>query len=144
MCKRRDVIFLYENDERTKLHEFTSDGPFIGIWWDDGVRIVAILERPTGEPGTLSLVDSDLLHVCEWPTIAHYFNESPDTEYYVVPRGRVLFDLDRQRGIIYHGNATTKARLRKIAARFGLVDWESRLDDHYLTGEAADDLFRDD
>ena len=86
-------------------------------------------------------MDSDLSHADEWPPIAHYFNKTPEVDYFVIPRGRVLFDRDQGIGILYHGNATGDNRLREIAARFGLAVWQARIDEHYLMGDAIDDLF---
>ena len=120
-----------------------SQGPFIGIWWADGSRIVAILQSPTETTGRSSLRDSDLNHFEEWTSIAHHFQKTPDEEYFVVPRGRVLLDAKRETGIIYHGNSTQNSQIERIAAMFGYTTWEGRIDDHYLTGDAADRLLDD-
>ena len=135
------VSILGENDERKLLKESTLSGPLIGIWWESRDRIVAILQQPNDASGESSLLDSDFSHADEWPSIAHYFDETPEVEYFVIPRGRVLFDRDQGIGILYHGNATEKNRLREIAARFKLDVWEARTDEHYLMGDAIDDLF---
>lgn len=38
-------------------------------------------------------------------------------------------------------NHTGRAQLQRIAKLFGLSDWETPIDDHYLMGDAADELF---
>lgn len=60
-----------------------------------------------------------------------------------MPRGRVLLDVNSMTGIIFHGPATTRARLGLIARRFGLQTWKSELDSHYFTGSDADRLFEE-
>ena len=142
--KRRrsnDVSILAEDGKRKLLKESTLSGPLIGIWWENQDRIVAILQRPNNASGGTSLSDSDFLDADEWPRIAHYFNKTPEVDDFVIPRGRVLFDRDQGIGILYHGNATGENRLREIAARFGLANWKARTDEHYLMGDAIDDLF---
>jgi len=142
--KRRrsnDVIILAEDGKRKLLKESTLSDPLIGIWWDNQDRIVAILQQLNDASGGTSLLDSDFSHADEWPRIAHHFGETPEVEYFVIPRGRVLFDQDQGIGILYHGNATGENRLREIAARFGLAVWKAQMDEHYLMGDAIDDLF---
>ncbi len=135
------VSILAENGEWKLLKESTLSGPLIGIWWADQDRIVAILQRPNDASGGSSLLDSDFSHADEWPPIAHYFNQTPEVDYFVIPRGRVLFDRDQEVGILYHGNATGENRLQEIAARFRLDFWKAQIDEHYLMGDAIDDLF---
>jgi hypothetical protein len=60
-----------------------------------------------------------------------------------VPRGRVLLKRRTGEGVIYHGNATTALRLRKIAARFKLSIWNAQRNEHYDVGPDADALFAD-
>ena len=57
---------------------------------------------------------------------------------------RVLLRRETGQGIIYHGSATTLARLELIAAEFKLENWKAAVDLHYEFGEAADALFDDD
>lgn len=61
-----------------------------------------------------------------------------EDEYFAVPHGRVLLDLDSQTGAILHGPATKPHRLALIARRFGLAKWRAELDAHYFTGDDAD------
>ena len=75
--------------------------------------------------------------------VAKMLNQSLSADYFIVPRGRVLFDRQREMGFIYHGNSTGQSQLQRIAKLFGLSDWESAIDDHYLMGNAADELFSD-
>ena len=96
--------------------------PKIGIWWDDGRTIVALAHSPNGS-ALQGLVDSELNHLEQWPNVAARFNLTPQDDYYDVPRGRVLLRRGTGEGLIFHGNATSQTRLRKIAAFFQLTTW---------------------
>lgn len=118
--------------------------PRIGIWWDDGKTLRAITHSPLKNASGGLLLDSNLQHVKEWPTQAKYFGRSAHDGYESVPRGRVIFNTKTNQGIIYHGNATTQERLKRIAARFQLKVWKADRDPHYAFGEEIDRVFEDD
>jgi hypothetical protein len=119
--------------------------PLVGIWWDDGEQVVALSHPPsvTG-PTTGGFIDSHLEHWREWPDVALRLARSADDEYFCIPRGRVLMLSTTGQGMIYHGSATTPARLELIAAEFKLENWKAAVDLHYEFGGAADALFDDD
>lgn len=115
----------------------------IGIWWDDGTRIVLFKQSPRKPDKYTGLCDSDDNHNDLWPEVAMQLGVGPDDEYFSVPRGRVLWDPKTKISVIYHGNATSAERLEKIAEEFGLTNWISRRDIHYSMGSEADGLFFD-
>jgi hypothetical protein len=116
--------------------------PQVGIWWDDGETIVVCSHPCTQNViRTKSRLDSNLSHMDEWPKVASQLGGSVQDEYFLVPRGRVLYDMKSSTGLIFHGPATDCARLQLIAQRFGLHKWASELDLHYFVGEDADRLF---
>ena len=117
--------------------------PNIGIWWDDGTRIVSFKQSPRKPDKYTGLCDSDDNHNDLWPEVAMQLGVGPDDEYFSIPRGRVLWDPKKKISLIYHGNATSSDRLRKIAEEFGLTKWISRRDIHYAMGNEADELFLD-
>jgi hypothetical protein len=121
-----------------------SDGPKIGIWWDDGKRLVVLSHLPGSESHDGRHVDSDLNHFEEWDKVAKKFGKSSRDEYFCIPRGRVILDTKRNRSVIYHGSSTNKARLVKIAEEFRLENWIAAVDDHYEMGDGVDALFDDD
>lgn len=84
------------------------------------------------------LLDTNLSHDEVWPVVRPLLDCPEETEYFDIPRGRILYDAWEQRGVIYHGNATPREALERLAEVFGLPDWEDRLDEHYLTGEALE------
>jgi hypothetical protein len=117
--------------------------PKIGIWWDNGKKIVAF-PVPAGKPDSVvGICDSEDSHIDRWPDVAIQLGANPADEYYSIPRGRVLYDTRRKTSIIYHGNQTDPRRLSLIAKEFGLVKWVADLDGHYMMGAAADDYFLD-
>lgn len=120
------------------------NGFFVGIWWDDGTGQAVLAHSPTENATGDLLVDSNLKHVSEWPRVCKQFGKSAGDEYFSIPRGRVVYDRQHDRGIIYHGPATSPDRLQLIAEEFHLEDWISRLDEHYFTGADADRLFEED
>jgi len=115
----------------------------IGIWWDDGTRIVTFRVAVEAVEAGERFCDSGDSHDGCWPIAASQMGISPQEEYFSVPRGRVIYDRLRQTAIIYHGNQTTRSRLALIAAEFQLERWESQLDTHYLIGSEVDQLFDD-
>ena len=118
--------------------------PGIGIWWDNGVEIAALVHS-ISENSSCSgpRIDSDLSHADDWPRVAGKLGRSVDDEYFCVPRGRVQLDVRSNSGIILHGPATDRRRLELIAKRFGLETWRAELDTHYYHGADADRLFDD-
>lgn len=117
--------------------------PQIGIWWDDGKKIVAFPQEPGRASQITGLCDSDDSHNELWPEVAMRYNADEDDEYFSIPRGRVLWNPVKLQSIIYHGNATNAERLQEIAKVFNLTDWTARADIHYMMGNAADHAFDD-
>jgi hypothetical protein len=128
-----------------KVKPHSSVDPLTGIWWDNGVKIV-VVAHPFAQNShqTGSLIDSNLTHAVVWPSVAAELGRNAEDEYFVIPRGRVLVDLRLRIGIIVHGPATNRSRLRQIARRFRLISWKAEIDDHYCIGADADRLFMDD
>lgn len=119
--------------------------PLVGIWWDDGQQVVALSHPPLKDgPTAGGFIDSHLEHWREWPDVALRLKRSADDEYFCIPRGRVLIRSGTGQGMIYHGSATTQARLALIAVEFNLEKWKAAIDLHYEFGAAADALFDDD
>jgi hypothetical protein len=118
--------------------------PRVGIWWDTG-KLIATIAHPATENTTRtgSRLDSNLSHADEWGQVARKLGRTTEDEYFSVPRGRVLLEVDSLTGVIVHGPATKPNRLALIARRFGLAKWRAELDAHYFTGEDADRLFEE-
>jgi len=121
-----------------------ANQPLIGIWWDDGRKLVAFTEPPGAPDPYTQACDSELNHIDKWSVVAEQFGRTQKNEYFSVPRGRVLWFPRKQRAIILHGNGTSSERLEVIARHFQLRNWKAETDVHYLTGTEADALFDDD
>ena len=130
-------IFLVRGDDRLLVKQLPGRKPFVGIWWHDDRHIVAFGEPIPKAEGSCRWVDSSLGHVHEWWRIATVFGLSPESDYFEVPRGRILWDSEQDRTVIYHGNATDAAMLKIIGRVFHLKGWQALLDEHYMLGEDA-------
>ena len=131
-------------ERMTVLEERLMLMSLVGIWWDDGETLVALSHAIDENSTGSNLRDSNLVHAQMWPEIAHRFQLTDADEYFSIPRGRVLFNRAEDIGWILHGNETSPERLRVIAKRFDLSEWTGRIDEHYLMGAAADELFDED
>lgn len=116
--------------------------PQVGIWWDDGRRLVAVSVPTESVAAQAGVVDGPFNHVDEWPQYAAQFGMTSDSEYFTVPRGRVIFRSNGE-AVILHGPSTSRSRLKRIAERFQLDRWGSLIDEHYFIGSDADELFRE-
>lgn len=121
----------------------TRHKPLIGIWWDDGRAIAALSHEIDIDSTGNELVDSNLSHSESWSRICHVLGMTEDDEYFIVPRGRVLYRSMNGRGLIYHGRGTSQRRLQEVAKAFRLTAWDSCLDDHYAVDEDAYRVFED-
>jgi hypothetical protein len=116
--------------------------PLIGIWWDSGNRIVVFTEMPDRSKAVHGICDSDFAHDDCWLDAAKQLSISTDTEYFHVPRGRVMWHVKNATSVILHGNETGRERLELIASEFRLSNWRAEMDDHYMIGDPTD-LFWD-
>ncbi len=78
----------------------------IGIWWDNGEAIVAIKHPVDVNLTGTELVDSNHSHADEWINACQQLKLSPEIEYFVIPRGRVLYRPQDDCGLIYLTNST--------------------------------------
>jgi hypothetical protein len=118
--------------------------PQIGIWWDDGQKLVAFPEPPNEPDPDTHACDSELSHDEKWIEVADQFGRTPDDEYYSVPRGRVLWFPRQNLAKILHGSGTSPERLEVIAQYFRLENWRAEPDVHYSFGTEVDSLFEND
>lgn len=116
----------------------------IGIFWMVDGRVFG--ERTTISEASQSvngLMDSDATHVASWSK--HYQfrdhnSELAQYDYQDLPRGRVLYQMNKQRFLVYLDKALmNKKNKAAIAEYFGFAmqraDWKSDL--HYTTDPAA-------
>ena len=135
-------LFIVVGHELTEVDSQGLSEPHVGIWWQGREGLVAFAQALDAVEEPMPLIDSDLAHNDLWPHAAGRLGADRTSEYFEIPRGRVLWDSTRDRGIVYHGNATGRETLVQVAALFGLPNWETRKDDHYLMGESLERFYR--
>ena len=135
------VLFLYHERRLSRIDHTRAFGFHIGIWWHNDTRLVAFLQSiaEIKEPG--NLIDSELTHDSCWDMARMQLSCREETEYFDIPRGRIVWDTVHQSGVLYHGNATPPTVFRELARLFRLPRWDARLDVHYLTGEALEAFY---
>jgi len=136
-------ILIVEGKLRRPVGEIPRDQQWVGIWWHSSEQLLLILQSTKGLTANEGVIDSDLWHSEEWGMALPILKADPAQEYFAVPRGRVVYDEEGKRGVIYHGNETLDPQLKIIARACGYRDWTAVLDNHYLMGAAADALFWD-
>ena len=117
--------------ERKKRRRRRPREPEVGIWWDDGKKLVVLSNPVSTAERTSRWLNGSWDHWRAWPAIASVYDRTDEDEYCSVPRGRVVYDVKNQLPVIYHGTATTPGRLKRIAAQFNLESWQASLDEHY-------------
>ena len=118
-------------------------GPHVGIWWASDATIAALVHSVAEAEAGAGFLDSPLQHRTTWSEVARAFGRRPNDDYFCVPRGRVLVRQKTRSGVVYHGNAAGAETLARLAALYGLGEWQAMTDEHYLFGAAADELFED-
>ena len=135
--KRKSTLFVITDGGWCEVDQ-TQMEIHVGIWWHHGQQLIGFaqpistFQKPTG------LIDSDLSHADVWEMAHGQLSCPKDIEYFLIPRGRILWHRNREMGILYHGNATQPRVLSMLAKLFGLPRWEAHLDEHYLVGDALD------
>lgn len=136
------VQFFYESGILRRDDAASALGIHVGIWWHNSERLVVFLQPVAEIKAARQLVDSDLSHDACWETARQEFHCRGTVEYFDLPRGRIVWDTVRASGLLYHGNATPQEVFDVLVRLYGLPNWEARLDEHYLTGDALEEFFR--
>lgn len=134
-------LVLFEQESCKPVERILGPGFHVGIWWHDAELIVAFLQPVSENDNQKHWIDSDLSHDSAWDIARKLLAWPSETEYFQVPRGRVVWDFNLRSGIFYHGNATPVDVFEKLAELFQLPRWEARLDEHYLTGDALEEFY---
>lgn len=107
----------------------------IGIFWYYQHKVVGIAHIAT-TVDSLGLADSPYAHVSYWKELQAQIPVLMHLEYEEVPRGRVIFDSNRQKlGVFLDAKLLKKDIVNKIAAFFDAEydDLILRKDPHYKT-----------
>jgi hypothetical protein len=137
----QSTLFRYEQGRLTRIEDAEEEGFQVGIWWHNVERLVICLQSIAEIQNSGNLIDSDLSHDSAWETVRPDLACPEATEYFDVPRGRVMWDAVHQSGIIYHGNSTPVEVCEELARIFRLPTWEHRQCEHYLTGEELEAFY---
>ncbi|MDV6327056.1 hypothetical protein Q5L94_03240 [Idiomarina sp. Sol25] len=123
----------------------------IGVFWFfDGEVLGEKTQLSEAQQSLPGLLDSDATHVAVWEKYGNFTDSSPilaHYDYQDIPRGRVLYQLRKQRFIVYLDKALISKEVKSaIAEYFGFTphqaDWKSDL--HYTTDmEAIAQLLED-
>ena len=144
----QSTLFHYEQlrfqrieHEADRGVEFPGIGFHVGIWWHDHKQLVAFLQSIGDIQAPGHLIDSELAHDLVWDTARLELSCPDETEYFDVPRGRILWDTVHQAGVVYHGNSTPAELFTLLTRIYRLPRWTARLDEHYLTGDALESFY---
>lgn len=130
--------FFYDGQRLQRIEHTPSISFHVGIWWHDMEHLVTFLQSTASIKSDGQYIDSDLSHDMAWETARRELTWGDGAEYFDVPRGRILWDTIHQSGVLYHGNSTPAEVIEELASLYRLPRWETRLDEHYLTGEALE------
>lgn len=130
----------------------------IGIYWvHDGHVVGLSCPLDQAEAGIPGLLDSPFTHVDAWPSLKAQNRLPAHIEYDELPRGRVMYQLDRKKWVVYGDGAllgcssrqeltaTSSAVRRAIAELFGFEPTDAiwRHDPHYTVGKRRIDRLLD-
>lgn len=107
----------------------------IGIFWFCDNKVIGIAhDFSLKEADSIGLIDSKYTHVDYWEILRRQLPELKDIEYEQLPRGRVIFDTNKNKAIIYIDETLLKRRKVNEILNFFDLDFTSvvlRTDSHY-------------
>ncbi len=107
----------------------------IGIFWFYDNKVIGIAhDFSLKEADSIGLIDSKYTHVDYWEILRRQLPELKDREYEQLPRGRVIFDTNKNKAIIYINETLLKRRKVNEILNFFDLDFTSvvlRTDSHY-------------
>lgn len=107
----------------------------IGIFWFYDHKVIGIShDFSLKEADSIGLIDSKYTHVEYWEILRRQLPELKDREYEQLPRGRVIFDTNKNKAIIYLDETLLKRRKVNGILNFFDLDFSSvvlRTDSHY-------------
>lgn len=107
----------------------------IGIFWFYDNKVIGIAhDFSLKEADSIGLIDSKYTHVDYWEMLRRQLPELKDREYEQLPRGRVIFDTNKNKAIIYIDETLLKRRKVNEILNFFDLDFTSvvlRTDSHY-------------
>ena len=109
----------------------------IGIFWYFQNQVIGVAHHfNPSDQDSLGLIDSAYTHVEYWETLKQSFPNLQEFEYEDIPRGRVIYNVKKQKTYVYMDAKLFKTMIAKQVAEFFELDFDSVIwmkDPHYKT-----------
>jgi len=109
----------------------------IGIFWFYNNKVIGVSHKFSfTDSDSLGMIDSPYDHISYWNKLRKEYPELQEIEYDEIPRGRIIFDINKQKSIIYLDKKLLKKECMYKICDFFNSENESiilRLDSHYRT-----------
>lgn len=109
----------------------------IGIFWHWNNKVIGIAHVfNLGDADSIGLIDSPYTHIEYWKNMQSVYPELRHYEYEQIPRGRVIFDANKEKAIVYMDKKLFNKVIATKIYDFFDIDSESaipRKDPHYRT-----------
>lgn len=109
----------------------------IGIFWHWNNKVIGIAHVfNLGDADSIGLIDSPYTHIEYWKNVQSEYPELRHYEYEQIPRGRVIFDANKEKAIVYMDKKLFNKVIATKIYDFFDIDSESaipRKDPHYRT-----------
>ncbi len=94
----------------------------IGIFWYWNNQVIGIAHSfNITKADSIGLIDSPYTHIEYWITLQEKYSELQNYEYEQIPRGRVIFDTNKEKSIIYLDKTLLyKSKINKVYDFFNL------------------------
>lgn len=109
----------------------------IGIFWFYDNKVIGVAhDFSLKEADSIGLIDSPYTHIEYWKNVQSEYPELRAYEYEQIPRGRVIYDMNKGKVIVYMDKTLFTSRTASKIYDFFDIDSESaipRKDPHYRT-----------
>jgi hypothetical protein len=129
-----------ESDKAHKMNQISSNEPEVGVYWFLDGKIYYQASTPVSHGVSAGgFVNNEYSHYDIWNSLedkgilAKDFPNNPRIEYDEVPRGRVVYKVDEDQYVIYHGDTFTDDEYTIILNAFKLPSDKTvhEIDFHY-------------
>ena len=125
-----------------------SPSPQVGIFWWWQSRLLAEAVALADGVAFNGVVHGGRDHVKVWPKFQRQIAALRDTDYILVPRGRVLYDEKKKQFIVYLDRKLAKPKIKTAILKYFALPPRATVfgfDPHYTTDSAAlDRMFNED
>lgn len=121
--------------------------PQIGIFWIVNGQIMPFEADANTVQVVAGFKDAPFDHYSTWPQMQKVYPNFRNKEYDEIPRGRVIgLGVDRYRIFLSPADAKNQTLVSRVMGEFSLPRGKTEVmpDNHYVIGQAIDDVFDDD